>query len=174
MSPNQANQATPIPVSMPLGQRGEKNERVTTSSGTSQTYASIVNEDEGEDLQYILCFEINGTKYAQIEVEDVQIEIEFLENAVVFCVVGSNPLVFGMEGYLKRVWANYGIKSIVDLHKGIFMVRFESAEHRNAFWKRHYFFDKKLVIVRAWSLDLKLDMNALQQVPIWVQFPHWK
>ena len=45
------------------------------------------------------CSEISGTKYGQIEMEDVQGEIEFLENVVVCCV----EAFFVMKGYLKSV-----------------------------------------------------------------------
>jgi len=62
------------------------------------------------------CSEISGTKYGQIEMEDVQGEIEFLENVVVCCV----EAFFVMKGYLKSIWGKYDVEQIADLHDGLF------------------------------------------------------
>ena len=80
--------------------------------------------DKGEELHYIPCYEINGKKYTQIRMEDVQSKIEFWGIVVVCYVMGLNlPFFFlVLEGYLKRVWTKYYLESVVDLHEGLFMV----------------------------------------------------
>ena len=42
-----------------------------------------------------------------------------------------------MEGYIKRVWGKYDVERIVDLHDGLFLVRFKSAEQTDAVCKGH-------------------------------------
>lgn len=71
------------------------------------------------------------------------------------------------------MWGKYDVERIVDLHDGLFLVRFESAEQRDAVCKGLFFFDKKPLIVRAWKPDIVMDRNAIQHLPIWVQFPQF-
>ena len=52
--------------------------------------------------------------------------MEYWESAVVCYVLGANPPISVMEGYLKRIWGKLGIEKISLLNRGIFMVRMSS------------------------------------------------
>jgi len=68
---------------------------------------------------------------------------------VICYVTGSNPPIFMMESYIKRVWGKHDVERIVDFYDGLFLVRSESVEQRDAACKGHFSFDKKPLIVRG-------------------------
>ena len=86
-------------------------------------------------------------------------------------VVGSNPLLEVIDGYVHRIWAGMAIDRVLQASKGIFVLRFAKMQDQITVLKRGvYFFDKKPFIVKAWNENLVLDISTLQSLPVWVQF----
>ena len=112
-----------------------------------------------------------------IEIDDIQDEIDFWNSAVVCYVVGANPPVHVMEGYFRRIWRNFKVDKVVMVKKGVFLVRFMTMEARDKMLTGHYFFDKKPLIVRPWSVDMDIEKEEVQVIPIWIQlrlnFKYW-
>ena len=105
----------------------------------------------------------------QIELDDIQSEIDFWNSAVVCYVVGANPPINVMEGYVRRIWGGLKVDKVVLVKKGVYLVRFLSMESRDKVLQGHYFFDSKPLIVKPWDQDLDMDKEEVQVVPIWIQ-----
>lgn len=106
----------------------------------------------------------------KITFEDIKGEVEFWVNTVVCHVLGANPPLHVMEGFIKRVWGKYGIDRVALIGKGIFIVRFNSIESRNKELDEGIpMFDKKPVIVKPWTTDLDIKKFDVRRVPIWVR-----
>jgi len=94
------------------------------------TFASLVNPNEGKALEFILATEINGTKCAQLNIEDIEEEVIYWQNAVICCVLGANPPYEVIAGYVNRIWNEFAIDKVLMIKKGLYLVRFE--EHQAA------------------------------------------
>ncbi|KAJ8419566.1 LOW QUALITY PROTEIN: hypothetical protein Cgig2_004597 [Carnegiea gigantea] len=115
---------TPVPLSIP------------------STYASMVDPEEGTELKFVPTKIINGVKCAKIKKEDVMPEIEFWQSAILCSILGANP---PFEGYLNRIWANYKIKRVIQVRKGVFL---------------------------GWNPEMDLNTDKIKSLPLWVQFPN--
>ncbi|KAJ8422886.1 hypothetical protein Cgig2_021459 [Carnegiea gigantea] len=71
-----------VTLNLEVGRNLKEAERKDGQQGILETYASIVNMDEGQELSYIPCSDINGTKYDQIKMEDIRSKLEFCENVM--------------------------------------------------------------------------------------------
>ncbi|KAJ8435839.1 hypothetical protein Cgig2_003862 [Carnegiea gigantea] len=72
----------------------------------------------GATLNFMQASVIDGTTYAKIEKDDVLLEIDYWQTAVLCSVLGSNPPIEVMEGYLERIWKSLDIdRGIASLSK---------------------------------------------------------
>lgn len=60
----------------------------------------------------------------QIDFEDIQEEVDFLNSSIVCYVVGANPLIRIMEGFIRRIWKKLNVEEVVLVKEEIYMVRF--------------------------------------------------
>ncbi|XP_021861971.2 uncharacterized protein [Spinacia oleracea] len=113
----------------------------------------------------------------QIELDDIQSEIDFWNSTVVCYIVGANPPINVMEGFVRRIWGSLKVDKVVLVKKGVYLVRFLSMESRDKVLKGHYFFDNKPLIVKPWDQDVDMEKEVVQVVPIWIQlklnFKYW-
>lgn len=103
--------------------------------------------------------------------DDIRFEVEYW-NLVVLCgVLGENLFLQVMDGFFYRIWGKMGIDKIVVVVKGIFIVRFNSIENVNKVVDDGCFmFDKKLVIIQKWYVDLYVRQINIMIVFVWVCF----
>jgi len=105
-------------------------EQANNHVNNPSSYASLVDPDEGTDVQFILAEISDGRKIAKIEKGDVEAEIEYWNNAVLCSVLGANPPFEVIHGYVKRIWATYEIDKLIQVRKliqviqWVFLVRF--------------------------------------------------
>ncbi|XP_056698601.1 uncharacterized protein [Spinacia oleracea] len=113
----------------------------------------------------------------EIDFDDIQEEIDFWSSDVVCYIVGANPPINVMEGFIRRIWKQLNVDKVVMVRKGVFLVRFLTMDSRDKVLKGHYFFDSKPLILKPWNSDMNMDTPELQSVPIWVQlklnFKYW-
>ncbi|KAJ8424525.1 hypothetical protein Cgig2_000663 [Carnegiea gigantea] len=109
LSPQPASLVTANQTQLPTTQN-----QVTPSSILSN-YAPLVDPDEGADLQFVAVSEINGTKCAKLVLDDVKEEIDYLQNALLCTVLGANPPLEVMKGFINRIWGNFEIDKILQL-----------------------------------------------------------
>jgi len=77
----------------------------------------------------------------------VENEIEYWQNAIICSVLGANPPFEIMQGFISRIWGAYEIDKILQVRKGVFMVRFQDIQDNITVEKRgvHYFDAKPVV-----------------------------
>ena len=136
------------------------------------SYASLVNADDGFSLNYIPAQTVNGSKVTQIDKEEVQAEIDYWANAVLCTVLGANPPLEVITGYINRIWKAFELDKIIQVRKGIFLVRFHHNHEKLDVEKRGiYYFDSKPFIVKGWNPKMDLHTEAIKSLPIWIQLP---
>ncbi|KAJ8424407.1 hypothetical protein Cgig2_031782 [Carnegiea gigantea] len=138
----------------------------------------MVDTEEGTDLKFVPTKLINGIKCAKIKKEDVMQEIEFWHNAILCSVLGANPPFEVMQGYLKCIWVTYEIDKIIQVGKGVFLVRFGNMQGKLTVKKRGiYFFDAKPLLVKVlvqlpdldvkyWGLESLSKIDSILGIPI--------
>ncbi|XP_074266808.1 uncharacterized protein LOC141590095 [Silene latifolia] len=106
----------------------------------------------------------------QFSDEDVKEELEYWKNSVYGFILGANPPVEVVEGFLKRLWSNYPIDKISFCANGVFLVRFRTSQARQQILQQGQFlFDNKPLIVRPWDEGVALEKEDIKEVPVWVK-----
>ncbi|XP_074290277.1 uncharacterized protein LOC141617008 [Silene latifolia] len=98
---------------------------------------------------------------------DVKDEIAYWKNSVYCFVLGANPPLKVLDGFIRRIWINHDFDKVSFLPNGIFMVRFKSERTKNVVLQQgHYLFDNKPLIVRPWSESVVLVKDDVKEVPV--------
>ena len=134
------------------------------------TFASLLDTDAGTQLRYIPAKEINGKRCPQIEPENVASEVTYWKNAVLCAVMGANPPLEVISGFIKRIWASYEIDKILYVREGFFLV-VHLADKTVVENRGVYFFDRKPFIVKCWNPEMELQAESSKALPLWVRFP---
>ncbi|XP_019232983.1 PREDICTED: uncharacterized protein LOC109213625 [Nicotiana attenuata] len=104
--------------------------------------------------------------------EDIKEEINYWESAVECYILGSNPPQAVMDGYFRRIWGKIGVDKVAQTSKGVFIVRFHNIVDRNKVIEEGVqMFDKKPVIIRAWTPDMEFTKTQMEKIPVWVRLP---
>ncbi|CAO2817774.1 unnamed protein product [Amaranthus hypochondriacus] len=98
----------------------------------------------------------------KITFEDIAEEVTYWNSSVVCFVLGANPPLHVIEGFVTRIWKDYGVflvklKSIDDVHSACAM--------------SGILFDKKPYLVKPWKKNMSYDESALSSAPVWIRFP---
>ncbi|KAJ8423884.1 hypothetical protein Cgig2_001550 [Carnegiea gigantea] len=126
--------------------------------------------DEGTDLQFVPTTENDGIKYPKLEKDDVTAEVESWQNALLCSVLGANPPFEVMKDFINRICANYEIDKVLQVHKGVFLVRFVSLRDKITVEQRClYYFDSKPFLVKSWNPKMDLHTETITSLPLWVQ-----
>uniref|UniRef100_A0A803NHH6 DUF4283 domain-containing protein n=1 Tax=Cannabis sativa TaxID=3483 RepID=A0A803NHH6_CANSA len=105
----------------------------------------------------------------KITKEDIQEEVDFWTPSIICYVLGANPPMSILEGFVRRVWKDK-IDKVGMISHGVFLVRFRSIADRDQILSRGYiFFNKRPVIMRAWDPNVNFKKENIHSVPIWVQ-----
>ncbi|VFQ82333.1 unnamed protein product [Cuscuta campestris] len=153
---------------------GEGSNKTLEPKGKKPSYAEVV---EGKDkIEYELTFiqseEINGQCVAKILEEDLIEDLGIWDQAIVLCVLGANPPLEVIDGYVHRIWKGLSIEEVCFMKEGQYLISFKQAADRDEVLKRkYYYFDKKPLLVKAWSPGCQIDVIELKDVPIYVTFP---
>ena len=84
-------------------------------------------------------------------------------------VVGSNPPIQVMKGFIRLTWKSFNVDKVAVIKKGIFIVRFDATDNRDKVLQGNYFFDNKPLIVKPWNPNMDVDKEELKLIPIWIQ-----
>ncbi|XP_074266978.1 uncharacterized protein LOC141590276 [Silene latifolia] len=80
----------------------------------------------------------------QVTREDIQEELNFWKPSVYCFILGANPPLDVIEGFIRRIWMNYPIDKA-----------------------RSFLFDNKPLIVRNWTENVELTKDDVKAVPVW-------
>lgn len=87
-------------------------------------------------------------------------------------VLGANPPIHVIEGFVKRIWIVDDTDKISSVAKGIYLVHMKSLEGvTNACAFNGILFDKKPFVVRPWSKNMSYEKETFDTIPVWVRFP---
>lgn len=65
---------------------------------------------------------------------------------MLWCVVGANPPLHVVDGFIKRIWKDLNVDEVGMVNKGVFLVRFNrKQEHERACGMTGPMFDKKTI-----------------------------
>ncbi|XP_074305997.1 uncharacterized protein LOC141641225 [Silene latifolia] len=106
----------------------------------------------------------------QFTEDDVKDEISYWRQGIYCFVLGANPPWEVLEGYVKRLWGKYAIDKISFLPNGVFLVRFQNNEDKEAILKAGYFmYDNKPLIVKPWEENIDIQKEDIKEVPAWIK-----
>ncbi|XP_062089160.1 uncharacterized protein LOC133795723 [Humulus lupulus] len=135
---------------------------------STEAYLNFVSSKIGEQVQDKEHMERPiGVK---IELEDIEEEINYWQSAIVCYVLGANPPLHVLEGFMRRIWQHNGVDKVGTLSHGVFIVRFQNMEDRDKVISGGYiFFDKKPLIMKTWNPRDDFTKEDVKKVPIWIQ-----
>lgn len=94
-------------------------------------FESLENDDVDQNEHNALTENHIHRNDVKIETDVIQEEIDFWNSAVIYYVVGSNPPIEVMEGFIRRIWKKYNVDKVALIIKGIYIVRFMSMDNRD-------------------------------------------
>ncbi|VFQ71217.1 unnamed protein product [Cuscuta campestris] len=138
-----------------------------------KSYASVVgNQEDDQKLCYIPATEVNGNFVAKLTKDDVIDITTYWDATLVCCILGANPPLEVVKGFINRIWSSYSIEEVSLLKEGQFIVSFKRVEDRDEVIKRkYYYFDNKPVLVQKWYPGVKVNIDQRDDIPIWIQLP---
>ncbi|VFQ59412.1 unnamed protein product [Cuscuta campestris] len=155
-------------------EKGNQEREKQPLDNSPKSYAKAVGKPEPIelDLKFMQFEEVNGTQVAKFTKEDIVEESRYWDSGMILCVLGANPPLDVIKGYIARMWKIYPIDEVYALKEGQFIVQFQKEENRDEVIKRkYYYFDNKPVLVQKWKPGKKVDITELKDIPIWIQFP---
>lgn len=130
------------------------------------------NNESNDDYVHTLDFEIesiepiglidSSIRLFETEFDDIQ-EVEFgiLQLFVTF-IVGTNPPINVIEGFIRRISRNLNVDKVVMVKKGMFIVHFLTMDSRDKFLSGHYFFDSKPLILKPWTAEMDMEKEDMK------------
>lgn len=104
--------------------------------------------------------------------DDVKPEVEYKNLVVVCYILGIKPPFRIIDGFIRRLWKQFGMEKVAMLESGVFIVRFRSLDEKNrAMDVGPIFYDRKPVIVKNWSPELDIKAMDVRVVPTWIKLP---
>lgn len=85
-------------------------------------------------------------------------------------VAGEHVSFISMEKYVSSLWVGMQLPKICLTAKGIFVSQFNSESDMEKILHGSWMFNHPLVL-RQWTLGVKLDPSSLDKMDIWVTFP---
>ncbi|XP_062114416.1 uncharacterized protein LOC133825501 [Humulus lupulus] len=109
------------------------------------------------------------TSGVKIDDEDIADEVNYWQSSIVCYVLGANPPIRILEGFVRRLWKDQ-VDKVGILSSGIFIIQFLSMEMRNRILDGGYlFFGRKPLIMKPWNPVDDFSKEDIDSVPIWVQ-----
>lgn len=106
----------------------------------------------------------------KIELKDIQPEIDFWSSSVICYVIGANPPIHVMDGFVRRIWKSKGVDRVAMIKIGMYIVKFFAIDKRDEVLAQSMiFFDNKPFIVKAWEQDKDFFKEVVDVVPTWIQ-----
>ena len=107
----------------------------------------------------------------KISCEDTENEVRYWQSSVVCFVLGVNPPLHVIEGFIKRIWKDNMAEKVGTMARGVFLVKLSAMKDvPKACASSGILFDKKPFLVKPWKQNMSYDKNDLAFVPVWVRF----
>ncbi|KAM6545981.1 hypothetical protein CsatB_026717 [Cannabis sativa] len=111
----------------------------------------------------------NKESKVKITLDDIEDEISFWKPSIVCYVLGVNPPLHILDGFVHRIWQGK-VDRVKVLSYGIFIIRFHSIEDRDQVLNGGFiFFNRRPVVMRPWDPNESFKKDDMKSVPIWIQ-----
>ena len=112
----------------------------------------------------------NTSNIVKITFDDIKDEIRYWDTVVVCYVLGVNPPLHVIDGFVRRIWKDLDIEKVGMVRKGVFIVKLNDTIARDiACELSGILFDKRPFIIKPWKVKMSLEKENLSSIPIWVQ-----
>ncbi|XP_074293205.1 uncharacterized protein LOC141620164 [Silene latifolia] len=106
----------------------------------------------------------------QFSQADIHNEVEFWKKYVYCYILGANPPWEIIEDYVYQVWQEFKIDRVSFMDNGIFLVRLQSSECKEALLSSgYYMFDNKPIVIKPWNVDVELVKAKVDVVPVLIK-----
>ena len=113
--------------------------------------------------------------FSSLNLSDIKDQIKYWESAVVCFVIGANPPLHVIDGFVRHIWKDLDIDTVGMVDKGVFMVRMKSAKSRDkAYESNGVLFDNKPFVIKPWKPEMSIEKSCLSSMPVWIQLPKLK
>lgn len=145
----------------------------TTSSRAWNKVVKGNNIPVSIPLKFYQPREINNFHCAKMSEEVVIKAKKQWDNAIVVYVVGPKPYYPYFKDYILRVWKPDDDFSIYSKENGFYVIKFNNKKDRDKILEGGpYFYNKKLMTMKRWSLGMQLNKELLHTIPIWIPLPN--
>ncbi|CAI8613356.1 unnamed protein product [Vicia faba] len=122
------------------------------------------------DEKFIDAEEKSNSKKVKIILEDIEEEIAYSNSTIVCYILKANPPLAVLEDFVRRIWKNKGVDKVGMIAYGMFIVRFNLAQERDAILQEGYiFFDKKPMVMKSWNHTTNFKKEDIHAIPIWIR-----
>ncbi|GAA0158739.1 hypothetical protein LIER_15685 [Lithospermum erythrorhizon] len=165
------------PDNGPGGGANTQNQRVETAKDGGQSYAGVLKQKiapyKRMDLTYIEPQLVDGKPLVEISYSVNVAGEERWKHTLIGYVLGLCPSFADMEGFVKSRWAELGVVRVHLMGKGLFLFQLESEDAKQgALEKGPCSFSRHPLILRSWTVGMTLEKPDVDNLPIWVQYPH--
>lgn len=130
------------------------------------------NRSNGKTLNFVPPVIKEGILTVQIDEEDICLQVQEWETALIGYVIGHNPYELQMTAYVKKVWGFVELPQVLYHDDGYYVFKFHTiADKERVMQAGPYFYGNKPMILRNWQLDFEFNADMFHQIPIWVKFP---
>lgn len=66
----------------------------------------------------------------KVTIEEIHPEVEYWKSALVCYILGVKPPFRSIDGFIRRIWRQYGVQKVAMLENEAFIVRFRMVEDK--------------------------------------------
>ncbi|KAK1326173.1 hypothetical protein QJS10_CPA01g02066 [Acorus calamus] len=147
-----------------------------TLATESRSWAQLfpLNEKNriNKDLSYIAPSLEDGEPVVPSEDSDLVEMEDHWRLSLIGYVIGKKPYFKAFIDYLYRVWKPKGNIEVLMQGGGFFVVRFSSEEDLQCVIEGGpWFMGGRPIVLRKWHRGIKMELERLETIPIWIRFP---
>lgn len=109
----------------------------------------------GKAVPFVAPMVMNGVKEVEIELEDVEAEIQYWDNALIMYAIGGNLSMHAVKNYMRKMWSFMQIPQMFYNEEGYFIMKFKSDEDRDeVMMKGLYTIHDMPMVILEWRPDV--------------------
>lgn len=93
-----------------------------------------------------------------------------MEESLIGNVYGWSPRFKGLESFAMGRWKKFALVSVHLIKDNVFLFNFENEEGKMRVLEGGpYTFDRRPSVLLPWKPRLRIDLESIQKLPIWIQ-----
>lgn len=128
---------------------------------------------EGMNLSYLPPMIEEGEIVVHLLQEDIEVENQKWNKALIMYMVGSTPSIGEIERYIASQWSFVSKPKILLHNDRYFVIKLNSSEDRDTvLFSRPYSLNNRPIIIKAWTQNCNFNEEVLKIIPLWVKLPN--